>query len=86
MIDISKDNEMEINAKEARGKLSSLLNQVEKGGEIVVLRRGKQVARLVPFQRKEKYLPKLGAFRTSIKVKGEHLSTAILHGREEERY
>jgi prevent-host-death family protein len=83
---ISKDNEMEINAKEARGKLSSLLKLVEKGGEVVVLRRGKQVARLVPFQRKEKYLPKLGEFRASIMVKGEHLSTVVLHGREEERY
>ena len=83
---ILKGNEMEINAKEVRGKLSSLLKLVEKGGEIVVLRRGKQVARLVPFQRKEKYLPKLGEFRASIKVKGEHLSTVILHGRGEERY
>jgi prevent-host-death family protein len=83
---ISKDNEMEINAKEARGKLSSLLKLVEKGGEVVVLRRGKRVARLVPFQRKEKYLPKLGEFRASIMVKGEHLSTVVLHGREEERY
>ena len=77
---------MEINAKEARGKLSSLLKQVEKGDEIVVLRRGKQVARLVPFRKKEKYLPRLREFRASIKLKGEHLSVMILRGREEERY
>ncbi len=77
---------MEVNAKEARGKLSSLLKRVEKGDEIVVLRRGKRVARLVPFEKKEKRLPQLREFRASIKVKGEPLSAAILHGREEERY
>ena len=86
MNDVFKDNKMEINAKEARGKLSSLLKRVEKGDEIVVLRRGKRVARLVPFEKKEKRLPQLREFRASIKVKGEPLSAAILHGREEERY
>ena len=83
---MSEDDKMEINAKEARGKLSSLLKRVEKGDEIVVVRRGKQVARLVPFRRKEKHLPQLREFRASIKVKGEPLSVAVLHGREGERY
>jgi len=86
MNDVFKDNKMEINAKEARGKLSSLLKRVEKGDEIIVLRRGKQVARLVPFRKKEKHLPPLREFRASIKVKGEPLSVAVLRGREEERY
>jgi prevent-host-death family protein len=86
MDDISKDDKMEINAKEARGKLSSLLKRVEKGDEIVVLRRGKQVARLVPFRRKERHLPQLRGFRASIKVKGEPLSVTVLRGREEEPY
>ena len=86
MDDIPKDDKMEINAKEARGKLSSLLKRVEKGDEIVVLRRGKQVARLVPFRRKEKHLPQLGEFRASIRLKGQPLSTTVLHGREGERY
>jgi len=83
---MSGDDKMEINAKEARGKLSSLLKRVEKGDEIVVVRRGKQVARLVPFRRKEKHLPQLREFRASIRVKGEPLSVAVLHAREEERY
>lgn len=77
---------MEINAKEARGKLSSLLKRVEKGDEIVVVRRGKQVARLVPFEKKRKCLPPLGEFRASIKVKGKPLSATISHSREEARY
>ena len=77
---------MEINAKEARGKLSSLLKKVEKGDEIVVVRRGKQVARLIPFQRKEKHLPQLREFRASIKIKGRPLSATISRSREEARY
>jgi prevent-host-death family protein len=77
---------VEISAKEARGKLSALLKMVEKGDEIVVVRRGKRVARLVPFRKKEKHLPTLREFRASIKVKGEPLSVAVLRGREEERY
>jgi prevent-host-death family protein len=77
---------VEINAKEARGKLSSLLKKVEKGDEIVVVRRGKQVARLVPFQRKEKHLPQLREFRASIKIKGKPLSTTVSDSREEARY
>ena len=77
---------MEISAKEARGKLSSLLKKVEKGDEIVVVRRGKQVARLIPFQRKEKHLPQLREFRASIKIKGRPLSATISRSREEARY
>jgi prevent-host-death family protein len=77
---------VEINAKEARAKLSSLLKKVEKGDEIVVVRRGKQVARLIPFQRKEKHLPQLREFRASIKIKGKPLSATISHSREEARY
>jgi len=77
---------VEISAKEARGKLSSLLKKVEKGDEIVVVRRGKQVARLIPFQRKEKHLPQLREFRASIKIKGRPLSATISRSREEARY
>ena len=77
---------MEISAKEARGKLSSLLKKVEKEDEIVVVRRGKQVARLIPFQKKEKHLPQLREFRASIKIKGKPLSATISNSRGETRY
>ena len=86
MDDTPKDDKMEVNAKEARGMLSSLLKRVEHGDEVVVLRRGKQVARLVPFRRKEKHLPQLREFRASIRLKGQPLSTTVLHNREGERY
>ena len=77
---------MEINAKEARAKLSSLLKRVEEGGEVVLLRRGKKIARLVPVERKQERLPILKDFRASIRIKGEPLSIDIMRGREKERF
>jgi prevent-host-death family protein len=38
----------EVGAFEAKNTLGSLLDRVEKGEEIVITRRGKRVARLVP--------------------------------------
>ena len=43
----------EIGAFEAKNRLSELLDQVEKGGEVVITRRGKPVARLIPAGRTE---------------------------------
>ena len=77
---------MEINAKEARAKLSGLLKQVEKGNEVILLRRGKKVARLVPTREGQRKLPVLKEFRASIRVKGEPLSMAVIRGRGEERF
>jgi prevent-host-death family protein len=77
---------VEISAKQARRDLSTLLKQVEKGDEVVVLRRGKQVARIVPLRGQERYLPSLSEFRASIKIKGKTLSKVVSHAREEVRY
>ena len=76
----------EISSKEARGKLSSLLKSVEVGEEVVILRRGKQVARLVPPSGVGRRLPSLKDFRASILISGEPLSTTVLEGRKEERF
>jgi prevent-host-death family protein len=40
----------EIGSFEAKNKLSALLDQVEHGAEIIITRRGKAVARLVPVE------------------------------------
>lgn len=77
---------MEINVKDARSKLSSLLDQVEDGGEVIIRRRGKEVARLVPPQGQANLLPSLKDFRASIRISGESLRDAVIRGREEERY
>jgi prevent-host-death family protein len=76
----------EISAKEARGKLSSLLKSVEIGEEVVILRRGKQVARLLPPLGIGRRLPSLKKFRASILIKGEPLGATVLRGRKEERF
>jgi prevent-host-death family protein len=79
-------NVMEINVKEARNKLSSLLDRVEEGTEVILLRRGKEVARLVPPSGTSKRLPSLRDFRLSIKLGGISLSETVIQGRQEERY
>ena len=77
---------MEINAKQARAKLSFLLKRVEEGGEVVLLRRGKRIARLVPVGKKQARLPALKEFRASIRVKGEPMSLSVIKGRLKERF
>jgi prevent-host-death family protein len=77
---------MEINAKEARARLSDLLRRAEKGEEVLLSRRGKKIARLVPVKKVQKALPSLKEFRASIRTKGQPLSMAVVKGREEARY
>jgi prevent-host-death family protein len=76
---------MEINVKDARSRMSELIDRVEDGNEIIINRRGKKVARLVPLKI-EKKLPSLKEFRASIHLKGEALSGDIVRSRKEERY
>jgi prevent-host-death family protein len=81
------EGKMEISVKEARAKFSSLLNQVKDGDEVIIRRRGKEIARLVPPAGGEgRRLPSLTSFRRSLRVKGEPLSTTVRRGRKEERY
>jgi prevent-host-death family protein len=77
---------MEVNVKEARTKISSLLDRTERGEEVVIIRRGKRIARLVSVGDACKRLPDLRGFRNSILVKGKSLSATVIQGREEERY
>ena len=77
---------MEVNVKEARDKISKLLDRTLKGEEILILRRGKKVARLVPATNAEKRLPDLSNFRASIKIKGDSLSRTVIDDRNTERY
>lgn len=77
---------MEVNVKEARTKISSLLDKTQKGEEVVILRRGKRVARLVPIGNTDKRFPDLRTFRKSISLKGKSLSRTVIQQRNEERY
>jgi prevent-host-death family protein len=76
-----------VNLKEARRRLSALVTAAERGESVVITRRGKEVARLVPAASKPlKRFPDLSAFRASIKVKGGSLTDELLAMRGEERY
>lgn len=68
---------MEVGAFEAKTKLSALLDRVERGEEIVITRRGKAVARLVPasdeqdrLDRQARAIEKLRAFGEKFKGRG----------------
>jgi len=77
---------MEINVKEARTKISSLLDRARKGEEVVILYRGKRVARLTPIDNTVRRLPDLRKFRNSIPLTGKALSMTVIQERNEERY
>jgi prevent-host-death family protein len=76
---------LEVNVKEARSKLSMLLDRVERGEEIIIKRRGKKVALLVSPKR-ENALPSLRKFRESISTTGKSLSETVIDLRKEDGY
>jgi prevent-host-death family protein len=75
-----------VSVREAREGLCRLLDQVQAGDEVVVLRRGVEVGRLVPPERKATPLPDLGALRSSVKLRGRALSQEIREARRSSRY
>ncbi len=77
---------LEINVKEARSNLSSILDRVEKGEEIVITRRGKRIARISNIDNKPTPLKSLKQFRNKISIKGTSLSQTVINQRENERY
>ncbi len=77
---------MEINVKEARSKFRSILDQVKGGDEVIIRRRGKEIARLVPPRGEGKRFPALKKFRAAIPTRGEPLSAVVKRRRTEERY
>jgi prevent-host-death family protein len=77
---------MQINVKEARNRLRELLDRAQAGEEVSILRRGKEVARLVPPRSKGKSLPKLTEFRAGIRISGELMSAVVIRERREERF
>jgi prevent-host-death family protein len=77
---------MEIGVKEAKRIWGSLLDRVKDGEEVIITRRGKQVARLVPVDTEKEVLPNQKEFRASIHVSGKPMSEEIAEQRSEERY
>ncbi len=75
-----------VSVAEARKRLKALLDEVSSGHQVSVVRRGREVARLVPPKRSRRRLPGLGPFRASIRLSGEPVSRAIVRARREARY
>ncbi|MGD9162787.1 MAG: type II toxin-antitoxin system prevent-host-death family antitoxin [Desulfobacteraceae bacterium] len=76
---------LEINVREARSNLSSLLDKVEAGEEIIIKRRGKSVAKIISHHNESK-LPTLKKFRSSIIIRGKSMSKSVVDARKEERF
>jgi prevent-host-death family protein len=78
----------EIGAFEAKNKLSALLDQVERGAEIVITRRGKAVAKLVPavpgFDREKAKRAAAGLREASkgVRLRGLKIKDLVNEGRE----
>ena len=75
---------MQVNVKEMRQRVRELLDRVEAGEEVVILRRGRAVARLVGAA-PAKRLPSMAPLREKIGCKGKPLSETVVSEREEER-
>lgn len=65
---------LEVTAAEAKAKLSSLLDVVEAGQSVVITRRGKAIAELVPRRAVRDLLPQLQSLRNSLP---EQASSAV---------
>jgi prevent-host-death family protein len=77
---------VEVSVKEARDNFRTYLDRAEAGEEIIVTRRGKEVARIVPPRREPKKFPDLTEFRKSIELRGEPMSETVIRQRRESRY
>lgn len=76
-----------VNIREARRRLSELVDAVERGESVMIMRRGKEVARLVPIDGARGIeAPDLSAFRASIRLKGKSLSRVVADMRAADRY
>ena len=75
-----------VSVAEARRRLKALLDEVSSGHQVSLVRRGREVARLVPPRRRGRRLPALGSFRASIRVAGEPVSEAVVRARRDARY
>lgn len=78
-----------INSRNAREKLKEILDSASQGETTCIVRRGEEVARVVPPERpRDKGFPDLTEFRKRLKgkVKGNTLTETLIEMRNEERF
>lgn len=76
---------LKVSVEEAAINLLSLLEQVAKGEEVILIQQDQAVARLVPLQTRSQWLSRTRKLRNSLQIKGEPLSTTIIRTRQGER-
>jgi len=67
-----------------RKKASNFITEVEHGETIVLLRRGKPIAEVIPFSDKSRQIPSWKRQNVRLQIQGSDLSSAILEERESE--
>ena len=76
-----------VNIREARKRLSDIVDAAEQGESILITRHGKEVARIEPAcPTRGEPLPDLSAFRASIRSKGKSLSKTVVAARRHGRF
>ena len=75
-----------MSVRRAREGLRRLLDQVQAGDEVVVLRRGLEVGKVVSPDRRTPPLPDLSSLRAAVKLRGRALSRDIREARRSSRY
>jgi prevent-host-death family protein len=77
----------QVSIKEARKRLSELVDAATRGESFVITRRGRAVAKIAPnTPQKAVRMPDLSEFRKSIKVSGKPLSQVVIDERRRARY
>lgn len=74
-----------VSVEQLAANLTTLLEQVAQGEEVILLDQNRAIARLVPLQTREQWLASTRYFRNSLQVQGEPLSTTVLCARQGER-
>ena len=77
---------MDIGTKALRARLSEILDRVERGERVRIVRRGRPAAVLERAESAARGLPDLADFRASIKVKGKATSRLVIEERRRARY
>ncbi len=75
-----------VSVREARQRLRRLLDRVQAGDEVVVMRRGTPVGKLVRAERKRIPFPDLSGLRASVKLRGRPLSRDVIEARRSSRH
>ena len=73
-----------VNFTDFRKKASSFITEVEHGETIILVRRGKPIAEVVPFTDRHKRTPSWKEPGIHLQINGADLSSAIVEEREAE--